>query len=96
MSRARAVRRFGERKTVGVIGQTDGPAQGALQIARERLAIQPDGIGILDQPALAADIARDGKADASAPAQLAFRIRHQAGDCRHRTGIVPHRGNATS
>ena len=58
-----AVGGFGQGKTVGVVGQAHGPAQGGFQVPVERMADQPGRIGILDQAGGRGEGAGDADAD---------------------------------
>jgi hypothetical protein len=91
---ARPIRRLGDGKAIGIIGQAQRPAEGARQILVEGAAVEPGGIGVLDQAGRGRDRSRHADSDeAGAAARLALRLRHHLGDgCQGCLVVLPRRG----
>src|SRR5579875_3277388 len=66
------IRGFGQRKAIGVVLQTYGPAQGAFEVASERFAVQDDAVGVLEQTSSQRQRAGGANADAGGAPDGAF------------------------
>ena len=90
-----AIDRLRQGKAVGIIGQADRAAQMGFDIARERLAVEPRGIGVLHQAARGRYRARHADADAAARAGLCSSLAHHVADgAQRRCVVVPRRRDA--
>lgn len=67
--RAGAVDRFGERKTIGVVGEAHRTAYCGLQVFVERMADEADGVGVLDEASGRRDCPWDSDPDRSLGSQ---------------------------
>src|SRR5262249_43415756 len=93
----RAVGRFRQREAVRVVGEAYGAAEKARQIVRERAAVEPGGVRVLDHAGRGRNRARDADADRSALARVALDVGDESGDCREGLRVVaPRRRDAPS
>ena len=60
---AGAVGGFRHRQAVGIVLDPHRPAEDALQVLQQRLAVEPRGIGVLDQASRGGEGPRDAEAD---------------------------------
>src|SRR5688500_13921307 len=87
-ARSRAVRGFRHGETVGVVGDAYVTAQAVPQVIEERLADQPDGVGVLDEPGRRRECAGNADADRRRPAGVAFERSDQRGDRTDGSGVI--------
>jgi hypothetical protein len=79
-ARTRAVDGFGQRETICVIGDTNGPTQCSCKIAVERAADEPGRVGVLHQPGAWAYRPRNPDSDGAFLASLRLGRRDEPGD----------------
>ena len=74
LARRRTVGRLGEGKAIRVVGKAHRPAEGRLQVARQRAAIQPGGVCVLDKTRRRRDRAGHADPDRGRRADLPFEV----------------------
>src|SRR5215203_3245906 len=87
-SSRRAIRCFGERETVGVVGYPDRTVQHALEIAIEGASDQPCGVRVLDESGKWGQRSRYPNADGALRTELGFDRHHEVTYGRYRRVVV--------
>ena len=77
---ARAVDGLGQGEAVGVVGDSDRAVEARLEVGLEGVAVEPSGVGVLDQAGGAGDDAGDADPDGTGAAGLRLELGDQAGD----------------
>src|SRR5688572_12252939 len=86
----RSIDRFGQGEAIRVVLQPDRPAERRFEVLRQRLADEPGGVGVLDQPGGARLGSWDADTDAALPD-----LAHQGLHSRNRRPVVAaRRGDA--
>jgi len=86
-ARAGAIDGLGQGEAVGVVLAADFATERATEIAIQRLAVERDGVGVLDEAVPGRNRAGNADAHGAALAQGGFRLVHQSGEGRH-DGVV--------
>jgi len=87
-----AVGGLGDGEAVGVVGAPDGSAECGEQVALKRLAVEPGGVGVLDQASGRDNGSRDAQADGAGGAGALFEIVDDLNDGCDGGGVVVLRG----
>ena len=95
-ARPRAVGRFGQRKTVGVVGDADLAAEQRFQVGLDRLRVEAHRVGAAQQSGRARDRARRADADSAGFAKLGLRVAHERRDRVENAVVVRSRRDAAA
>ena len=83
-----SIGRFGQREAVGVVFDADAAAERFTEVSAEWLAIEPGGVGVLDQPRVGADRAGNANAHGRRAAEFAFRDVNQLDEGANRAVVM--------
>ena len=93
---ARTVGGLGDGEAVRVVHEPDRAVESRLEIASQRPAVEPDGVGVLHKPRVGHERARDADAHGPDRAGGAVELPHQSRNSVEQRRVIPWRGHASS
>ena len=94
-ARGRAVGRLRDGEAVRVVHEPHGTVEPRFQIASQRPAVEPDGVGVLHEPGLRHERPRNADAHRAGLAGRTVELPHQARDGVEQRPVIGGRGHAS-